>query len=240
MKLRKTFSALAPAVMVLTLAAGLTYAQDDAQKAGANATQDASKVNADTPPRAGEKRVTTPGATTALTDGQILQIVRTLNDAEIKQANEAIDEGESDEVKRLAEMIKADHEKSNESLDELLKGDRNLEDSPIDDTLKADAEDTHERLQDLAGNQYDCAYINAQVAQHEAALQMAKNQLTPNAKSADVGKFLTTKAMSLEQHLQMAKDTLGKVQGCAAAQGAQSTQSRTQSTQPAQAPRNNQ
>lgn len=220
MKLRHTFSALA----LMTLAASATYAQDDSNRATDNAatraTQDAgSKVNQDTPIRSGEKRAgAAPGA--PLTDGQILQIVRTLNDGEIKQADEAIDEGESDEVKRLAEMIKTDHENSNEALDELLEGDRNLEDSPMDDMLKASAEDTHERLQDLAGNQYDCAYIQAQIDQHTAALDMAKNQLTPNAQSADVGKFLTTKAASLEHHLQMSKDSLGKVQGCGAAPAA--------------------
>lgn len=211
MKLRHSFSALAPAMLALTLAATTAYAQDDADKATADS---AAKVNPDTPVRSAEKRAGSPAA--ALTDGQILQIVRSLNDAEIKQAEEAMDEGESDEVKRFAEMLKTDHENSNESLDELLEGERNLEDSPVNDTLNADAEETHERLQDLAGNQYDCAYINAQIAQHEAALDMAKTQLAPNAQSADVGKFLTTKTMSLENHLQMAKDTLGKVEGCGA------------------------
>jgi putative membrane protein len=224
MKLRQKFSALAPALMVLTLAASATYAQDDDKKAPANPATLPAQSQSQASPAPAEKRAgaaTIPTRAT-LSDGQILQIVRTLNDAEIKQANEAIDEGESQEVKTLAEMIKADHEMSNESLDELLEGDRNLEDSPVDDQLKASAEDTHERLQDLAGNQYDCAYINAQVTQHEAALAMTKDQLMSNAKSADVGKFLTTKQMSLEHHLQMAKDTLGKVQGCSATQTSQS------------------
>jgi predicted outer membrane protein len=221
MKLRQKFSALAPALVVLTLAAGTAYAQDSASKPGDNPTRSAqaagqdAKVNADTPVRSGEKRASTAASPTALTDGQILQIVRTLNDAEIKQANEAMDEGKSDEVKRVAEMIKTDHEKNNEELDELLKGDRNLEDSPMNDMLSKQAEDTHEALQNLSGNEYDCAYLQAQADQHQMAIDTAKSQLTPNAKSADVGKFLSTTAPALEHHLQMAKDSLGKVEGCA-------------------------
>jgi predicted outer membrane protein len=236
MKLRQKFSALAPALMVLTLAASTAYAQDKPAPATSDSAARASqaeKAAPAAPAKPAEKRVGAAAAPTAMTDGQILQIVRSLNDAEIKQANEAIDEGESEAVKTLAEMLKADHENSNKALDELLEGDRNLEDSAANDQLNESAEATHERLQDLAGNQYDCAYINAQVSQHEAALAMTKDQLIPNAKAADVGKFLTNKQASLEHHAQMAKDTLGKVQGCGAAQAAPARPA----TQPAPAPR---
>lgn len=236
MKLRQKFSAMAPALMVLTLAASTAYAQDKpaptTNDSAAPASQQTKTAQA-APAKPAEKRVGATAAPTAMTDGQILQVIRSLNDAEVKQANEAIDESESAEVKTLAETLKTDHENSNKALDELLEGDLNLEDSTADDQLNESAEATHERLQDLAGNQYDCAYINAQVSQHEAALAMTKDQLIPNAKAADVGKFLTGKQASLEHHLQMAKDTLGKVQGCGSAQAAPARPA----TQPAPAPR---
>jgi putative membrane protein len=230
MKLHHKVSALASALMVVTLAAGSAYAQDNANKPGndsaTRATQSAAGAKQDAAARPAEKRAgaAATASPTALTDGQILQIVRTLNDAEIKQADEAMDEAKSDEVKRVAEMIKTDHENNNEEMDELLKGDRNLEDSAMNDTLKKQGEETHERLQDLAGAQYDCAYLQAQADQHQMALDMAKNQLTPNAKSADVGKFLSTTAPALEHHLQAAKDSMGKLQGCSSTQTSQSQQ----------------
>jgi len=149
-----------------------------------------------------------------LTDGQILQVVRTLNDAEIKQANEAIDESKSTDMKQVAQMIIADHEASNEQMDELLSGDLDLDDSPLQETLEAKAEATHERLQDLSGAPYDCAYLQAQVAQHEEAINTAKTQLMPNAKNAGVTQFLTAMGPKLEHHLEMAKAAHSKAAGC--------------------------
>src|SRR6187402_284115 len=46
------------------------------------------------------------------TDGQILQIIRSLNDAEIKQAKLVMDESESVETKVVAQSILNDHEDS--------------------------------------------------------------------------------------------------------------------------------
>jgi putative membrane protein len=180
--------------------------QTGAQQGQANAQQ--SQGNAQTAQRG------QAAAGAALNDGQILQVVRTLNDGEIKQANEATDQSENDAVKQVAEMIIMDHEASNEQMDDLLNGELNLEDSPLSDMLAMQAEETHERLQDLDGAQYDCQYLQAQVAQHQMAIDTAKNQLAPNAKNADVKSFLTAMTPKLEHHMQMAQDSLGKAQGC--------------------------
>lgn len=153
-------------------------------------------------------------ANMTLNDGQILQIVRTLNDAEIKQANEAMDESDSDAVKQVAEMIITDHEMSNEQMDELLDGDLNLEDSPLNDTLMTQAETTHELLQDLSDTRYDCAYLQQQVTQHEMAIDTAETQLVPNATNADVAQFLTAMGPKLEHHLEMAQQGLDNMAGC--------------------------
>jgi putative membrane protein len=175
--------------------------------------------------------------------------VRTLNDAEIKQAEEARDEGESEAVKQVAEMIITDHEASNEQMDELLEGSLNMEDGDMNERIADQAEQTHERLQDLAGAEYDCAYLQAQVQQHDMALEMAKAQLTPAAKEAGVKQDLTAMAPKLEHHRQMAQDAMGQLQGCSAGQNQQSQsessqerdqQQRTQQSQSQPAPRTQQ
>jgi putative membrane protein len=209
MKLRPTLIALA-----LAAATSQVYAQDDA----ARTDDEAARSQAQESVARSNTAVNTDAARGAmLNDGQILQIVRTLNDGEIKQAEEALDEGESDTVKSVAEMIKADHEMSNEKMDALLDGELNLEDSPMNETLGKQAEDTHELLQDLAGAQYDCAYLEQQIVQHQAAIEMSKTQLMPNAKDAGVKAFLAEKGPTLEHHLQMAKDAQGSA-GCASTQ----------------------
>lgn len=150
----------------------------------------------------------------ALTDGQILQIVRTLNDAEIKQAKEAVDESKNAEVKQVAQMIITDHEASNEQMDELLDGDLDLDDSDLQDRLAKEGEQTHENLQDLDDAPYDCAYLKAQVAQHENAIATAKNTLIPQATNAAVKTYLTAMGPKLEHHLEMAKAGMAKMPAC--------------------------
>lgn len=176
---------VAPALLGLTMAASLSFAAPDNHDEHA-----------------------------VLTDGQILQIVRTLNDAEIKQAKEAVDESDNATVKQVAEMIITDHEDANEKVDDLLKGDLNLDDSPLSESLAEKTEDTHESLQDLDDAAYDCAYLQKQVAQHQEAITLSKTQLEPNSKNASVKQFLTSMGPKLEHHLQMAQEGLGKVTGC--------------------------
>ncbi|MEY4640119.1 MAG: hypothetical protein RLZZ227_113 [Pseudomonadota bacterium] len=236
MKLNKKIFVVTPMMMALSLAMSPSYAQDDEDRPAAQRGQDsaAQQTQGAQGARQGAQgaqqgqagaqqgqstaqRNQGGGAQTAaakLTDGQILQVVRTLNDAEIKQADEAIDQSENDQVKQVAEMIKMDHEAANEQVDDLLDGALNLDDSPLNETLAEQGEDTHEKLQDLEGAQYDCQYLSAQVAQHQAALDTAKTQLTPNAQNAAVKQFLTAITPKLENHMKMAKDAMGKAEGC--------------------------
>jgi predicted outer membrane protein len=157
------------------------------------------------------------------TDGQILQIVRSLNDAEIKQAKFVMDESDNTELKVVAQSIINDHEDSNEKIDDLVEGDLSLDDSPLNDTLSEQAEATFEMLDELEGSQLDCQYLQAQVEQHELVIDTAKNDLLPDAKSPAVQAFLTESAPKLEHHLMSAKDAMKGMSGCAQAsnQGAQ-------------------
>lgn len=234
MKLRHPFTALAPAVLVMTFAATSALAQNapaptntdrtpatQTERGKSDTTTNTNKTApnssatgaANSAPNSAASRGTT-GA--ALSDGQILQVVKTLNDAEIKQANEAIDESKSADIKALAEMIKADHEAANDQIDGLLKGDLDLDDSALNKTLAKENEATHERLQDLDGAQYDCAYVQQQVAEHQSAIDLSKTQLSVNAKDPAIKTFLTGLAPKLQHHQEMAQASLGKLQGCKA------------------------
>jgi predicted outer membrane protein len=148
------------------------------------------------------------------TDGQILQIVRSLNDAEIKQAELVMDESDNTELKVVAQSIINDHEDSNEKIDDLVDGDLSLDDSPLNDTLAEQAEATFEMLDELEGSQLDCRYLQAQVEQHELAIDTAKNDLLPDAKNPAVQAFLTESAPKLEHHLMSAQDAMKTMSGC--------------------------
>lgn len=213
MKLRPITAALVPTMLALAVTVSPAYAQDDS----ARPDEDNARTRTQEEVARSDTRVDTDAARGGmLNDGQILQVVRTLNDAEIKQAEEAMDESESEAVKQVAEMIRTDHEAANEQMDELLDGPMNLEDNPLSDTLGKQAEETHELLQDLSGAEYDCNYLQQQITQHEMAIETSKSQLEPNAQDPGVKAYLAALGPKLESHMTMAKDALGQVEGCSA------------------------
>src|SRR5690606_3594281 len=69
-------------------------------------------------------------------DAQILQIVRTLNDGEIAQAELAQDQASGDAAKNVAEMILMDHQKSNDSMGAI---DVDLEPSTLSQSLEIES-----------------------------------------------------------------------------------------------------
>lgn len=206
MKISPLFSSL----KLLTLAVALsTTALVDAQERAGAADTD-TKVVSD----ANANATKSLGAKSVQTDGQILQIVRSLNDAEIKQSKYVMDESDNVQIKAAAQAIINDHEDSNEKIDDLLDGELSLDDSPLNDTIAKQAETTFEMLDELEGAQLDCQYLQKQVEQHEMALDIAKNDLAPDAKLPQVKSFLTESAPTLEHHMMEARDAMKGLSGC--------------------------
>ncbi|MES2604925.1 MAG: DUF4142 domain-containing protein [Pseudomonadota bacterium] len=220
MKLHPTRSKLAAAMFALSFAAGTAMAQDTPTRADPAPAPRAAPATPATPasPATPAKPVakTQAGAvsTAALTDGQILNVVKTLNDAGIEQANEAIDQAESAEVKQLAEAIKADHEASNDQIEKLLDGPLDLDESELSESLAATTEKTHERLQDLEGAEYDCAYLQHTADTHKSAAATVTSQLSTSAKDPAVKQFVTGLASKHQGHEKQVKTSLGKMPAC--------------------------
>lgn len=160
-------------------------------------------------------KAATPGVAKAMqTDGQILQVIRTLNNAEIDQAKHVMDESDNTEVKVVAQSIINDHDVSNEQINDLLDGPLDLDDSPLNETLQEQTEETQDMLGKLEGAQLDCQYLQKQVEQHQMALDIAKNDLAPDAQSAGVKEFLTASAPKLEAHMHHAQEAIKGLSGC--------------------------
>jgi putative membrane protein len=148
------------------------------------------------------------------TDGQILQIVRTLNNAEIDQAKHVLDESDNAEVKAVAQAIINDHDDSNEKINELLDGPLDLDDSPLNGTLQDQTEKTLDMLTKLEDATLDCQYLQTQIEEHEMALATVKNDLVPSAQDADVKAFLTASTPTLEAHMHHAQAAIKNLTGC--------------------------
>lgn len=155
-------------------------------------------------------------STTPLSDGQILEIVHTLNNAEIEQAELAMDESEDAQVMQVAQMIIADHESSNDQIDALedANDEIDLDDSDMSDMLADKTEATKDALEDVDEAQFACAYLMKQEEQHQAALDAISQDLLPSATNADVQSFLAMSTPKLEHHLEMAKTARQSLPGC--------------------------
>jgi predicted outer membrane protein len=200
MKLPNSFTTLKVLALATAMSAtALVDAQDGTRATKADKATDASTSKA------------------VQTDGQILQVVRSLNNAEIDQAKHVMDESENAEVKVIAQSIINDHDQSNDQIDGLLDGALDLDDSPLNETLQDQTEETQDMLAKLEGAQLDCQYLQKQVAQHQLALDTIKNDLMPDAQSAGVKAFLTESAPKLESHMQEAQEAIRSLSGCSSA-----------------------
>ncbi|HWK53854.1 MAG TPA: DUF4142 domain-containing protein [Hyphomicrobiales bacterium] len=155
-------------------------------------------------------------STTPLSDGQILEIIHTINDAEIKQAELAMDESEDAQVMQVAQMIITDHESSNDQIEALEDANDaiDLDDSDMSESIADMTEDAYEVLDDLDEAQFACAYLMKQEEQHQHGLDTVSKDLLPSTTSAEVTSFLAMTSTKMEQHLAMAKAARESLPGC--------------------------
>ncbi len=144
-----------------------------------------------------------------LKEGDVLEIVMTVNKNEINAAKLALEKTSNLKVKQFAQLMQTDHSKNlrqTKVIAEVLK----IEPvpSPISNALRDNGKKELAKLNDLKGKAFDLAYMNAMVKGHQAVLDIVTNKLIPNTKNPKLESHLQTTKMSVEHHLEMAKSTL--------------------------------
>jgi putative membrane protein len=140
------------------------------------------------------------------TDGQIEKIVHTANDGEIKQGKLAKKKSDNADIKSFANMMIKQHEDVNKQIKKVAKAEKiKPQDSPTAETLKKDSERTVSELKSMKGSDFDKAYIDAQVKNHEEVLNSIDNTLLPNAKDPQLRAALTRIRPAVQNHLDHAK-----------------------------------
>jgi putative membrane protein len=157
-------------------------------------------------------------APTALTDEQILQITHTANQAEIEQAKLAQSKSKDPRVKKLAAMMLKDHKAADaKGMAVARKGKLTPAPSPTSTTLESDAKSATSTLSSQSGADFDKDYVDTQVKEHQAVLDVIDQKLLPNAKSPDLIAFLNEVRPKIAMHLQHAQDLQSALQKQAAA-----------------------
>ena len=139
-------------------------------------------------------------------DAQIAQIVVTANQVDINAGKLADTKAQAAEVKAFAKQMVTDHTAVNKSAVELVtKLHVTPEPSATADSLKKGGEENVAKLKTLSGSAFDKAYIDHEVAYHEAVLQALDKTLIPSAQNAELKALLVKVRPAFEAHLEHAK-----------------------------------
>jgi len=141
-----------------------------------------------------------------LTDAQILEVTHVADRGEIDQARLGQSKARDTRVKKFAAMMLKDHtEADGESAALAAKAGLTPTASPTSASLEANVTDEGTTLSAEAGPDFDKAYVDAQVREHQAVLEVIEQKLLPNAKNADLKLLLAQLQAKAAMHLEQAR-----------------------------------
>jgi putative membrane protein len=146
------------------------------------------------------------------TDPQIAHIVVTANQVDIDAGKLAEQKGHSKEVRDFGKMMVTDHSGVNKQAVALVtKLGVKPEDNPTSQSLKAGGEENVKKLKGLKGAEFDKAYIDHEVAYHQAVLDAVDKTLIPNAKNEELKALIVKVRPAFVAHLEHAKSIQAKL-----------------------------
>jgi putative membrane protein len=155
-----------------------------------------------------------PAQAAAPNDAQIAQIVVTANQVDIDAGKLAKSKSKNKEVKAFAQQMITDHSGVNKQAVALVKKLKvKPEPSDASKDLKKGGAENITKLKGLKGADFDRAYIDHEVAYHQAVLDTIDNTLIPNAQNAELKDLITKVRPAIAAHLDHAKtiqEALGK------------------------------
>ena len=150
----------------------------------------------------------------AIDDAQIASIVVTANQVDIDAGKVAKEMGSSADVKKFAEQMITDHTGVNKQAGDLAARLKvTPADNPTSQSLKAGGDKNVANLKTLKGAAFDKAYVDNEVAYHQAVLDAVDKTLIPGASNAELKALLVKVRPAFVAHLEHAKQlqsSLGK------------------------------
>lgn len=141
-----------------------------------------------------------------LTDPEIASVAVTANQIDVNYGKIALKKSKNAEVRKFAQTMVNDHEsiiKQAVALAGKLKV--TPKNNAVTESLLKGEKETNTKLAKVKGKAFDKAYIDNEVAYHEAVISAVKNVLIPQAKNAELKELLVKASPLLEHHLMMAK-----------------------------------
>lgn len=154
---------------------------------------------------------------TALNDAQVAGVMEFVNNAEIQQAQLARSKSKNSQVVSVATMIMDHHTQAKQQQDGLRISSTS---SPLLQKLSSEGQQTLAKLREETGQDFDRAYLQAQIDQHQAVLDTIDRQLLPSTKNAQLRSQVQNIKPTIVQHLQAARSALTAIDNGQGSQGA--------------------
>ena len=147
-----------------------------------------------------------PAQSQTINDAQIASIVVTANQVDVDAGKLAQQRATNADVKKFAAQMVADHEGVNKQAVTLAtKLKVTPQDNDTSKALKAGGEQNIAKLKALKGAAFDKAYIEHEVAYHQAVLDAIDKTLVPNANNAELKALIVKVRPAFVAHLEHAK-----------------------------------
>jgi putative membrane protein len=129
---------------------------------------------------------------------------------EVRLGELAQQQAASDEVKQFGQRMVEDHGQANEQLEQIAQN-KGIE---LPQEMPKDAQQLHEALQQKSGAEFDQAYMDEMVSDHEKDVEEFK-QYVETGQDPDLTSFAEKTLPTLQQHLQLAQETQEQVTAAA-------------------------
>jgi putative membrane protein len=151
---------------------------------------------------------------TAPTDPQIVGIALGADQIDIAYAKLAMSKTQDKQVIGFAQQMINDHTAVSKSVGALAaKLNVTPADSETSGSLKTQAEQMTQKLQGLSGKEFEKAYIDNEVAYHQAVINATKTVLVPSARNAELKSALQGAVPLFEGHLAHAQRVQSAIEG---------------------------
>lgn len=140
------------------------------------------------------------------TDPEIAHIAVTANQIDIDAGKSALARTRNPQVKEFAQRMIDDHTSViNQATELVQKLNVKPKDNATSRSLKSEATKTRATLGKKSGPNFDKAYIDNEVAYHQAVIDTVDKVLVPNAQNKELKTFLENVRPALVAHLDHAK-----------------------------------
>lgn len=141
-----------------------------------------------------------------LSDPEIASVVVAANTVDIDAGKLAEQRSSNPQVKSFAKKMQTDHSSViKQSVDLVTRLNVTPKENELSRTLIADGEKTREHLKTLQGSAFDKAYVDNEVAYHEAVIDVIKTKLIPEATNSELKNLLVKVSPAFVEHLNHAK-----------------------------------